>query len=693
MPPRSPLGIITACLIFAVALPASAQASESAAFLQDYFERIRDLGATRLDHGPIEDDPATRTATVSDIAVDLPIALNFGVAGTFSMDILWRQPSFTVVNARRTGKGYEIEHAEMPGTAAISVSLPGDDTFRATGSVVNWQGDGLYWPDLPTIAADPDRPISRYYPLLRWIANMEAERSSIESLTVDQTGPGDTTQKTVYEDIVVTDQKQGVIGSTRIGRMVAHTTQILPSPQMPNTKQDTPNTPAAGTSTMEMTYEVGSVTYRNYDFGRIVFLLDPETHAINKADRALYPVIDEAWANTITGNLDGMTVSVGRYGGTGFAMRRPDVNILAVADRMAKGEVVPEIEALHLALSAIGSFAAKTISIDDITYHTPSDTQGSGRLDRIFANDLTPDGIGEIAIEGIHASDPKGISLSLERFGLKDLTFPTARAILDLTAFTQNNPGIDPPVGLVLPVIPTLGEMETRAFSVTKASEGTVSIDRALTRFSGHIGPIPTSVETHLDNFRAPVSIVDDHEAREAFESMGLNEMVLNERLSLAWNEATGDLTLDPLTLELKGAGKLSLAMRITGVPRIVFENPQAAQQALATLAFTSARLDIDNQAFIQSVMRKTAEEEQKSVDDVRDEILVGVSMAVQSLGDPATAEMIENAITSFLKNPRKLTVEAAPEQPLPLTQIMGLAAVAPQAIISQINLMMRASD
>lgn len=697
---RSPTRVFLTCLVFSAALPSVALASDSAALLQDYFDGFRKLGATRVEHGPIEDDPASGTATVSDISITLPITVSFGKAGSFTLQFGFEQPDFTITNAERIDGGYRVEAATAEGATAVSLSIDGVNDFKMDASVEEWRGEGLYWPDIPSIGADPDRPLTRYYPLFRWVAAMEANRVSVRRVEVDQTGPQGTKQHTVYNDLVTSDQHNGVIGVMQVGRTVVESSQPMPAPQ--SQAGETPGQPgqaegqvgkqAKAPEVFTLTYEVGSIRYRNYDIGRLVNLFDPEAYAAGQSDDMYYSVLEEAWANDISVNAEGAQIRIGRYGGTGFGMRRPELNFLAFMDRLAKGEEPDPKEALRYGLAMLGSFAMERLSIDDVAVTPPPGEEGGGRLERFIMRNLSADRLGEIAIEGLDVTGPDDVAVKLERFGIKDVIFPTADAIMALADYTEQNPGKDPPPSLVLPVIPLLYEIETRGFAVSKADIGTISLDNAVTRFANHIGAIPTMIMGKVENFQAPVAVIDDPEAKVIFQRMGLDQIVFNEEISIRWDEETQDLIIDPVVLDLEGAGRISFSARFAGVPRLVFENPQAAQQALATLAFTSAKLQIDNDSLVQAALALAAEDKNVSVEDARNEILMQIRQGAQQLQDPALAKMVDDAVSAFLANPDVLTVEAKPNTPMPLTQIMGMAAVAPQAIVQQLGLVIRAA-
>ncbi|PLX39282.1 MAG: hypothetical protein C0606_01755 [Hyphomicrobiales bacterium] len=699
-PSRTSVGFASICFAVALWSPGAALASDSAAALQDYFDGLRALGATRVDHGAIEDDPATGVAIVSDIAIEWPITMSFGQAGGFTINVGFTAPSATVKGAVKTTDGYEIERAATGDGSTFTMSVEGLEDFTLTGKVDGWQADGMYWPSLPVIQDDPARPFSRYYPYLRWTAAFEAERAAITRLEIDQVGPDNNRQHTVYNDLIVTNQKGGVIESVQSGRTVVKAYQAIPAPQKAPAPQmgndetadgaEKPEATPPATPVLEMTYEIASVGYRNYDIGRLVRLFDPESYAIGQVDDTLYPVLDEAWANDITVSFEGGSARINRYGGTGFKMRQPKMNIISLVDRVMLGDEPSEQEAAQYALAMLGSFAFDRLSIDDVVIAPPKD-EGSGRIERIAMRDVSSDKIGEFVLEGVDVKGPQNEAFSLDRFSFRDLVFPTAAAIMAIAEYSDS--GREPPPSMVLAVIPLISEIETRNLKVAAPEIGSISLKSAMMTFANHIGSIPTVINSTIEEFSAPVTALEDREAQVLFDRMGIKTVVFDEEIRLRWDEATQVLTVGPISMNVRGAGMFKMTAEFGGVPRLVFENPEAAQAALATLNFRSAKFEIDNERMVQAAIELAAEDGEMSEEEARQVILLEMRKGVQQVQSPALAEMVDQAVSAFLADPDRLTVEAKPAQPLPITQIMGLAAVAPQAIVQQLGLSVRANQ
>ena len=65
--------------------------------------------------------------------------------------------------------------------------------------------------------------------------------------------------------------------------------------------------------------------------------------------------------------------------------------------------------------------------------------------------------------------------------------------------------------------------------------------------------------------------------------------------IGASWKEADETMTIGPLSVDLDGIGKAEISGEIGGIPKNVFENPQMAEQAIATLDFRGLSLSLED--------------------------------------------------------------------------------------------------
>jgi len=228
-----------------------------------------------------------------------------------------------------------------------------------------------------------------------------------------------------------------------------------------------------------------------------------------------------------------------------------------------------------------------------------------------------------------------------------------------------------------------LNKSVLRSVAATLPDGSKVSLDRYISEMSGHIPPFPTAWRERLDRLVLPAAVFNDEPELRAFvEALGLSEVRASAEMALRWDEKTQDLTIEPISIDVDDVAAATFEARVGGVPKLVFENPQAAQAALGTLAFTSAKFKLRNSRLVQTALAKFGADMGMSPEQVQEFVLGQVRQGLAALNSPAFAEEVLRAVSEFLADPRTMTVEARPQQAVPVMQILGLAAVAPQDII-----------
>ena len=167
---------------------------------------------------------------------------------------------------------------------------------------------------------------------------------------------------------------------------------------------------------------------------------------------------------------------------------------------------------------------------------------------------------------------------------------------------------------------------------------------------------------------------------------MGIDTLTLSESGKLYWDEATKDLILENLVITVDKLGSLQMDIRFGGVPKALFEDPEnQAQLALVMMAFKSAEISFTDSGVVRAGLAQAAEQQGISEEDLI-KIIIGQAQAqLGVLGNKEFADMVLNAVETFLVDPDNLKVSLLPANPVPVAQIMGSAAT-PQIIPGLLN-------
>jgi len=122
----------------------------------------------------------------------------------------------------------------------------------------------------------------------------------------------------------------------------------------------------------------------------------------------------------------------------------------------------------------------------------------------------------------------------------------------------------------------------------------------------------------------------------------------------------------------------VSLKAGVAGLPKSVIENPALFEQALATLAFKNVNLSVRDADLVSGLIAHFAGLQKVSPADLRASLLQTLELQAGPLAGTPFLNEAKAALGAFMENPQRLSVDLAPEAPVPFTQILGTAATAP---------------
>lgn len=715
--PRANRAALRFALIASVmSLPVAAHAETAADIVKEWNEQYKSWGATVARYGRIEPGLNERDVTLHDGEVVFSIPLP-GQDGE-TVDIRVTYDAMTLTGLARSAKGYTADSIKIPGDLTIEADLPGE-LFDASAKLDNssaeetagtedgaseeetgeetategeategeatadadaasepaadlpdmkivvvqkgYEATGLAWPALPALPNDPQKPVTQYLPLAKMLLDIKVDRMAVASIETRQTGLPGMDAVTRYEDYVILNQADGRIGEYSVGRTV----QSQPFPAPGSTEPDM------------IEVSIGRQVARGTDLMPILSLLGQGTDPTRKTVLVDQSVVDivvkgkdfEATVASLTAEDLGVTDTT-------------PLRVLPMLDAAVLDQSTDEMEILTAALEAYGAFYFGKMEINGVKVTAP---EVNGTLTRTTLRNLSSKGIGEFAMDGLAGEATGQGKLKLDRVALADLEFPSLMALMEIGMAEG-----EPTVAQSLAARPLLGLFEIVGFNLDAPSlGGVINVDEYRQTERGHINRIPTDIGLSMRGIRFPVSLIEDQDARSVFDAMKVTDVVIDQNLKVTWNEATGDLVMEDLSVVLKDGGSFKMSFALGGVSRALFETPEMAQIALAGATVKSAMIRSSDAKIVRAMLEKQAKDANLSADT----LAMGLAdTAANDMGPLAATrfgkELIE-ALRVFLMDPKEIVIEIAPEKPVPVTQLIGMMA-SPNAIPDLLNATVR---
>lgn len=632
--------LAVATVVAATAAPAFAE-SPAERIAGRWIEQLRGTGAT-VTTGALTYTAADDRLQITDLLIVPP-----GTDGKPDGEI--RVPSVVVVGlADRPDGGFAIK--------SVSVgAIEGGNADRAlTIHADGLEGRDIVIPGLAGLSFDPGRPMAGMVPALRRFATARIASLKVGRMGFHDGRPGKSGDFD-YGGLSITGLADGKLETFRSEPMTI-----------------------AGDSAKDghIAVRLGVAEALGIDYGFYADAFDDTTYTKADTDRAYRMIERSASIEGFSVETPKVKISLARFGATDVRMRRFDRPIAAAYDELLADPAKSDSpEAASVAVALLRAFAIGSYSYEGFSISGMPELE-RGLVGRVAVTDVSSEGIGEFAVEGVDFAGDQG-TFRLARFAIGKIGFPAYDDVeRAFRAAAAGNSDVDP-----VSVIPSVGHLGIDGAAFDAPGKGRMLLDHFAIDLDGFIRAVPTKARVVLTGLVVPTSFAITDADRESIERFGYDKIGLSAEVALGWNATSRDLSLDTLAMTLADGGTVKANAVLGNVPQSAFERPQTAQAALAgaTLkAFTAEYADA-------SLFRRFVAAAAKGAGTTPDSIVAGlVDRAGVSLGilpDPALRRSYLDALGAFAKAPQSLKAVARIGAPIPLMQVVGTAAAAPQQI------------
>ncbi|WP_425087270.1 hypothetical protein [Stappia sp.] len=662
-----------AVLTFVLCAPAAtALANPAVDAVEDFFAWARATGTTVADY-----ESLTETGPNEAILRGARLAWKFDFEifdQRIEAELSFDSPETRLFGASSDGDGVVFERFEQPGVHEVRLTgtitedgkpQPLDLTVRQYDLVAENMYQA-YW----TLEEAPERPASRFIPLIRSGLRNSADSIFVRAIEATTQMPDGGRGTERQERITMTGLADGRLEEYRVGKSLSET----------RVEADDAGEP------FSVRQEYGESISTGMDIKPVLRLL-----GVLPADQAVGErILDHSEFNDLRVSTPFFTAAISKASADGFeidADAQP-FDIFPLLDQALLGtfsETYAEDDLVALGRQALASLESVTVAKVDIGGIAANADEVTTSLDGMSLRDASYGGVGEFTLSGLSVrAVEQNTAVSLGRFRIADFDLPPLVSFLDFGLASQLR---EPTLTEILAVMPMLGRMEIEDVKVaTDALSGPIALDRFRLSMRDFIAPIPTDIELRTEGLELPVSVIEEEDARQLFEALGLTAIRYDDEMRLRWDADDKTLTLDPMRMEIDGGGSIDMSIEIGGIPRIVFENPQQAQAAVATATINSARVEIRDAKLVSAFIAEQAAAADLSPETLALALADQGASALGPLRDTPFGQSLHGAMKAFLVKPDHLIVTVEPKAPVPAMQILGLVATTPSMLPGLLN-------
>lgn len=637
-------GAVFGAVVVLAPISASAQSAEE--IVRGWLDAMRGGGAS-VESAGLTYSRGSDTLEIRDLRITPPN--RDGKSGATV-----RVPSVVFVGLTRTPAGGLTAKSMAVGTVEATA-----EDGSARGSMAGIEATNIALPNFSDLAYDPKAPFRSQMRILKTVATIRAERLRIGRVEVSVPS-ADEPFLITYDGVSVTDFADGRIGRFTSGAMTA-----AGRTRDKSTGQD-----------VAVDVKIGKSEVVGYDIGAYTRVMDDESYKDGRGDGVWRDVLKSA-------SLDGIDVSAGpvRFsmarGAMGaMRMRQFDTPPGAMFDRIIadpKAFEKDEKAAMAFTFGILRSMAIESYTLDGWSVTAPD--LDRFLLGRFAIRDLSPDGLGEYSLDGVDIA-AKGGGVRLARFAFGGIKFPAIGDVMRAIEAGKSGVEIDPQS-----VMPTLGFLKIDGVEVDVPGKGRVGLGSFSVDLSGYIRAIPTAARVVIRNVQVPTALVDDRQTREMMAALGYDKVDYSGELALRWDEPTGDFRLETLTSSMANVGTITVTALLGNVPRALFEDPKKADQHLLGLVIKTFAIAYKDASFADRALKVASAKTKQTPEALRNTALAFLPQILAEVKDPARKKRMSDAIAAFIARPGTITISSQLATPLPVLQIVGTAAAAPQSL------------
>jgi hypothetical protein len=208
-----------------------------------------------------------------------------------------------------------------------------------------------------------------------------------------------------------------------------------------------------------------------------------------------------------------------------------------------------------------------------------------------------------------------------------------------------------------------------------------VDIDQVDVSLTVEADGTPNQFTTTVDGIKLPQALFP--QAVAIFSAMGYTD-AFNVSIAIdgGYEHTTDTLTLRSFTIDTTNVGKIAFDAKITGVPLSKLgEGSSAAHDIQSKGKLESFHIRFDNSGVVEKVLDMQASQAGVKRADIVTQFTGALPLLLNFIGNEAFQGKIATAVTTFLNDPKSITLTAAPSTPVGFDAITNAISAAPQTV------------
>ena len=221
--------------------------------------------------------------------------------------------------------------------------------------------------------------------------------------------------------------------------------------------------------------------------------------------------------------------------------------------------------------------------------------------------------------------------------------------------------------------------------AVNQPGKAPVTIGSVGVDLSDYVGDVPHAIDVSVDGVSLDPATVDESGQFAAqLKAMGYDKLELGFFGSGSLDEASGDLVLNELTLDGTDLGTVTLSGTVGGFTSDVIaelRKENTPPEVLEKLTLKNASVYYGDASLAGRVIAMQAKAVGQEPAAFVDQLTGALPLFLMVIGNQPFQDKLAQGLTTFLKDPKNITVTADPSAPIGLIALFVAAQTAPQSL------------
>lgn len=221
--------------------------------------------------------------------------------------------------------------------------------------------------------------------------------------------------------------------------------------------------------------------------------------------------------------------------------------------------------------------------------------------------------------------------------------------------------------------------------SFAQDGKSPVTIDSANVDLSDYAADVPHAIDVSVEGIEVdPMAVDAGGQLGTQLKAMGYDKLTLGFYGSGSLDEASGDLVVNEITIDGTDLGTVTVAGTFGGLTTDVIKElkqPNPPQDAFGKVTLKQASVYYGDASLAGRIIAEQAKQMGQEPAAFVGQITGALPLLLSSIGNQPFQDKLAQGLTTFLKDPKNLTITAKPATPIALMEILSTSQTAPQTL------------